>query len=357
MARPWLANSPLKQHGQPHHLKVATSEQRRQNSNVMITRFAAALSSRGVVQVSGRDALRFLQGLVTNDIHEICGPDAPSVSPAAFLNGRGRLLFGTLMHRAEDNRYLIDLDTSRVPALIKHLTQYRLRAKVDVADVSADHAVWSIVGATEADAVESQAAGRGVVFYDPRLAALGKRAIVDAGFGGFDMPAGDESAFTRVRIVNGVPDGCDFDDTPLPLDLAFHLLRGVSFNKGCYLGQELTARSHFTGVLRKRVTPVAVLPAGTDTERPGLGPGLVSDDKALTLRRGTDIFVPGKKKAGGVVSSSVDNIGLAILRLNDALPDGASSGVISLSDGRDALAWRPGWWAERSADAVSAGES
>lgn len=329
----------------------------RQNSNVMIMRFAAALSSRGVVQVSGRDALRFLQGLVTNDVHEICGPDAPLLSPAAFLNGRGRLLFGTLMHRAEDNRYLIDLDASRLPALIKHLKQYRLRAEVDIVDVSADHTIWSVVGATDEDPVEAQVAGRGVVFDDPRLAALGKRAIVDAGFGGFDMPTVDESAYTRVRIVNGVPDGSDFDDTPLPLDLALHLLRGVSFNKGCYLGQELTARSHFTGVLRKRVTPVAVLPVGADTVSPELGPALLSADNELKLTRGTEIFVPGKKKAGGVVSSSVDNLGLAILRLNDAFPDGASSGIISLSDGRPALAWTPSWWAERSADAVTAGES
>lgn len=319
----------------------------------MSLRFASALSSRGVVQVSGGDALRFLQGLVTNDVHAICGPGAPFVSPAAFLNGRGRVLFGTLMHRAEENRYLIDLDSTRVPALMKHLTMYKLRADVDVADVSTDHAVWSIVGAEQADALDAQVAGSGVLFDDPRLAVLGKRAIVDASFGAFDMPAADERAYTRLRILHGVPDGPDFDNMPLPLDLAFHLLRGVSFKKGCYLGQELTARSHFTGVLRKRVTPVAVLPASADTISGPGAPSIISESKDLELLPGTEIRTSSKKK-GGVVSSAVDNIGLAVLRLNDALPNDASSGRIHLSDGRVGVAWRPAWWESSKADAGQA---
>lgn len=319
----------------------------------MSLRFASALPSRGVVQVSGGDALRFLQGLVTNDVHAICGPGAPSVSPAAFLNGRGRLLFGTLMHRAGENRYLIDLASARVPPLIKHLTMYKLRADVDVADVSPDHAVWSIVGAEHADALDAQLAGRGALFQDPRLPVLGKRAIVDATFAGFDMPAADERAYTRLRILHGVPDGPDFDNMPLPLDLAFHLLHGVSFNKGCYLGQELTARSHFTGVLRKRVTPVALLPASAETISGPAAPPIISESKHLELLPGTEIRTSSKKK-GALVSSAVDNIGLVVLRLSDALPNNASSGRIHLSDGRVGVAWRPAWWESNKAGAEQA---
>lgn len=196
--------------------------------------------------------------------------------------------------------------------------------------------------------MRDQAAESAFIFEDPRLASLGYRAILERDFTGFtELPEAEEAAFTRLRILKGVPDDTDFDDTPLPLDLALHLLNGVSFSKGCYLGQELTARSHFTGVLRKRVTPVAVIDDNMtvdedvfDTPSPST---LISSRKALDLCRGARVMIPGKPKAGGTITSSVDNIGLAVLKINDTF-NGERKAELSLEDGRRLLAWQPGWW-------------
>lgn len=306
----------------------------------MSQRFAAKLTSRGVVNVSGPDSLRFLQGLVTCDVHKICGPDEPFVSPAAFLNGRGRLLFGTLLIRRADE-YLIDAPHDRVPDLLKHLKKYKLRAKVAFEEVSDSYDIWSIINS---DCDYSQRfATHGFIFDDPRLSALGKRAIVERGFQPDGLDVKQEDAFTQLRILNGVPEDSDFANTPLPLDLAYHLLNGVSFTKGCYLGQELTARSHFTGVLRKRITPIAI----SDTSNAG-GVG-ISDDDRLRLHVGTELFVDGKAKAVGVVSSAVRNVGLAVVRLSDVFGPSAN-GILTTKDGRIATAWRAGWWTDVSRD-------
>ncbi|CAN8061711.1 unnamed protein product [Agarophyton chilense] len=308
--------------------------------------FAAHLASRGIVRVHGVDSLKFLQGLITNDMHHICTAGARNACAAAFLNGRGRVLFGTIIQRQGENDYLIDVDHQLVPSLIRHLKQYRLRADVQVSDESPTHSVWSLVGVEDNNPVLRDSR----IFEDPRLKEIGLRAIVDETY---CAPPGvvvaDEREYTRLRILNGVPDAGDFANTPLPLDLALHLLNAVSFKKGCYLGQELTARSHFTGVVRKRITPVSVADkTGVMSER---GEGIVSNDADLHLESGTDIMLEGKSKSIGKVSSSVDNIGLAVLRLAD-LVEHQGGRQLRLRDGRAVRAWRPPWWQERDNGAV-----
>lgn len=277
------------------------------------------LSSRGVVRVTGTDSLRFLQGLITNDMHRICGPDAPSTCSAAFLNGRGRVLFGTLLHRHSDNHYLIDVEQSQIPSLLTHLTKYRLRAKVDISDASPEHTVWAYLG-------DRTSPGR-MFFRDPRgLIDLGFRAILTTETSASMTSTAEEKIYTRLRIEQGVPDDGDFHTTPLPLDLGLHMLGGVSFSKGCYLGQELTARSHFTGVLRKRITPVTV-----------------SEGELVT---GTEIFrgTEGKMKALGKVTSACDDMGLVVLRLSDAFDKTGTPVALKLVDGRVVMPKRSTWW-------------
>ncbi|PXF47617.1 putative transferase CAF17, mitochondrial [Gracilariopsis chorda] len=308
--------------------------------------FATKLRSRGIVRVQGADSLKFLQGLITNDMHHICNNHTKALS-APFLNGRGRVLFGTIIQRQHENDYLIDVSRAQVPNLISHLTKFRLRAKVHVSDQSDSHAVWAVVNSTSGSTDRDSR-----LFEDPRLEALGLRAIVDEGFTPPpDVTTADEDEYERVRILNGVPDGSDFDETPLPLDLGLHLLNGVSFSKGCYLGQELTARSHFTGVLRKRITPVII------TEQAPLGArgadrGMVSDDAELRLPSGAELFLEGKNKPAGRVTSSVDNIGMAVLRLSDIFSTQGTN-ELRLQDGRLVTAWKPPWWRERTNEAAA----
>lgn len=313
-----------------------------------LSSFVSHLSTRGLVRISGHDSLRFLQALVTSDLHSICPPNIPS-SPSAFLNARGRLVFGTFLYRLQDSLYLIDLPKTSVASLIAHLTRARLRAKVDIVDVSDQYDVHVLTQKP----TNLPLPNNSYIFPDSRLSQLGFRAIVAPDFDGFNhLPYQPEQVYTRWRILHGVPDDNDFNDTPLPLDLALHLLNGVSFEKGCYLGQELTARSHFTGVLRKRITPIAVvnedihIPHHVSVQE--LTDVVLSDDPQLSLQEGATVTVEGSKK-GAVVSSSIDNIGMVVLRMSDAF----GGKPLRLNDGRKVVVWRPDWWENKeTGDAV-----
>lgn len=318
-----------------------------------ILHFAAKLQHRGTVSVSGKDSLRFLQSLVTADIHAVCPPEVPSTA-CAFLDRRGRLLFGALIHSNETNNYMIDLPSNRVSSLIKHLRMFRLRSEVEIEDVSDNYDVWQFARIN--DEYIPQGVGA-----DPRLSGLGKRGLLAKSFAVSDkLEVKPEDSYERLRILHGVPDGADFSPGALPLDLGLHLLNGVSFEKGCYLGQELTARSHFTGVLRKRLTTLVVTdedsgkfvkPCVLNTDEAA---DLITDDKSLRLAPEAEIVVEGGNgKVIGRVSSAIDNIGVGVLRMTDALDDAK---VLRLQDGRLVRTVHQKWWDRQTMTQTTSGE-
>lgn len=311
----------------------------------MMTRCKVAhLSSRGIISVIGKDSVRYLQSLVTNDVHTLCNTQQASTAFTAFLNQRGRVLFAGFLHRRQHDHYVIDVDKRSLPHLIAHLKQYRLRAKVDFEDSTSQYSVWALFfpdGHTLANS--SNMFDNIPSLPDPRLAALGHRAITATTFSPMhNMTVIDETAYTRMRTLHGIADGCDFDNTPLPHDLALHLQNGVSFTKGCYLGQELTARTHFTGVLRRRITPLMVSDGSncriTTREAFARAPGKGG------LRAGMQVFVGGKEKPVGTLSSGVEDVGLAVLRISDVFDDTGVIQRLHLDDGRDICIWKPEWW-------------
>lgn len=316
------------------------------------------LASRSVLRLAGLDTIKFLQGLVTVNVFRLCpGQENPQASAlyGAFLNRRGRVEHAAFLIPGEStdstgcpDEIFLDCDSNSAEALRAHLIKHRLRAKVSVDDVSDDFGVivrkhnHSIHDVTDAS-----------FFDDPRLDGLCQRAIVpNSVCESFDA---DETDVTAERVLLGVPDGADFSDTPLPLHLALHLLRSVDFDKGCYLGQELTARTHFTGVLRKRITPLAV---GTDASTLN---GALSDTNPLNalqnsvfqrssvndLRVGDRLFLAPGGKAAGVVTSVAGNCGLAVMKLQYLFgdpPSGVVGALLITEDGRPALPWKPHWW-------------
>ncbi|MEM8947998.1 MAG: folate-binding protein [Pseudomonadota bacterium] len=227
-----------------------------------------ALLNRSVLAVSGEEAKTFLQGLISNDI-EKAKPDQAIY--AALLTPQGKCLFDFFIVESEaDGRLLLDVEAERALALAQRLTMYKLRAKVDIADVSADFGVAALLGASVCDDAELRdvtGAARtlkgGVVFVDPRLSALGARAIMPkdvmtSSLEALGFRAGGEDDYERVRFAAGVPEGAiefGVDKSPL-LELGFEELRGVDFEKGCFVGQELTARMKYRGLVRKRLMPV-----------------------------------------------------------------------------------------------------
>jgi tRNA-modifying protein YgfZ len=224
-------------------------------------RKAAMLEDRGVVQVGGEDASSFLQGLLTNDVERLPPGEARY---AALLSPQGKILFDMLVVRAPgDDRpaYLLDCAAAQASDLARRLGFYKLRAKVALADVSADHGV--VAGWGE----EPETAGGGIVYRDPRTALLGWRAILPRAkaeaFGG-----GHVHEYDALRIALAVPKGgVDFAyGDAFPHDANLDTLQGVDFGKGCYVGQEVVSRMRHRGTARKRIARVKV---GADAPPPG----------------------------------------------------------------------------------------
>lgn len=243
---------------------------------------------RAVLEVRGPDARSFLQGLVTCDVEALAPGQA---SFGALLTPQGKILFDFLILCADGETFLLDVARDLAPSLCKRLTLYKLRAKVAIAQtVKGVAAAWG----------ESEPP-HGLAFADPRAPGLGWRAIVDE-----PGPAGDARAYHAHRIALGVPEGgVDFAyGDAYPHDVNMDLIGGVSFTKGCYVGQEVVSRMKHRGGVRRRIAR-ARFPQGT----PASGAEIAAGDLRI-----------------GVVGSSVDGAGLASVR-TDRLLDARAAGL------------------------------
>jgi folate-binding protein YgfZ len=197
------------------------------------------LPDRAVIRVSGEDPRGFLQGLVTADTAALAH-DAPAWS--ALLSPQGKALFDFLLW-ADGDSVLIDVEASQADALVRRLSMYRLRRSIDFAVT--DQAVhWSATGT------------QGVP--DPRLGALGRRWI-----GAASAPA---TGWPAHRLSLGVVEGVGElgNGETLWLECNAGELNGVSYTKGCYVGQENTARMHHRAKVNRRLV---VAPLGEPTDR------------------------------------------------------------------------------------------
>ncbi|MBA2589275.1 MAG: folate-binding protein YgfZ [Alphaproteobacteria bacterium] len=218
----------------------------------------AFLEDRAVLAISGPEAREFLQGLVTNDV--IGGLAPGSGLYTALLSPQGKILFDFLVTEG-DGALLLDTAKDTAEALLKKLKMYKLRAKVGVELREPLGVYVNLAG--HPDNRLTPYADRAVTFTDPRLAALGQRSIGAHA----EMPANlaGPRAYHEHRIALGVPEAGDFGfEKTFALDAGLDELNGVSFTKGCYIGQELTSRMKHRATSRKRiltVTAEAPLPA------------------------------------------------------------------------------------------------
>ncbi len=254
-----------------------------------------ALTDRALIRLTGEDTRRFLQDIISSDIEKI----APGTAiHAALLTPQGKYLhdFFAFEHAGAIH---LDCEAARRDDLMRRLKRYRLRSKVGLDDEDALRP-FALLG----DGVREMAGpfAGGIVYHDPRLAELGARAALPEGGAAALEAAGLEPAarddYELLRISRGVPDGSRdlVVDKALLLENGFEELGGVDFEKGCYVGQEVTARMKHRGLVRKRLLPVEI-------EGPAPAPG--------TAVRRDEVTV-------GEMRSSVDGWGLALLRLADA---------------------------------------
>jgi len=205
------------------------------------------LDGRGVVAVRGGDAVKLLQGLLTNDLDDL---DHRPALAAGLLSPQGKILFEVIVYGASDG--LLIETSATAEALARRLALYKLRAEVAIAD---ETAAWLVVAAWDGpfDPPAGSVGGP-----DPRLPDLGTRWLVPAGQRNTLALSASPAAYHARRVARGVSEAsADYviGDT-FPHEADFDLRGGVSFTKGCYVGQEVVARMHHKTVVRKRVVRV-----------------------------------------------------------------------------------------------------
>jgi folate-binding protein YgfZ len=255
---------------------------------------AIPLESRGVIALTGADAKTLVQSIITNDIRKL-SPNQPIY--AGLLTPQGKYLHDFIIAEADDTLYF-DCEGERKADLIRRFMMYRLRAKVEIQDKSDTLAVVAVIGAGQLPAGLPEGA---IAYRDPRHDSIGFRIILPRELiAGLPIPQGDFSHYERQRLALGLPDASrDFEiDRTLILEGNMEEMHGVDFNKGCYVGQELTARTKHRGKVRKRLLAVVI-------DGPAPAPGLPVMD--------------GDREIGSM-RSSFENRGIALLRIEDLSP-------------------------------------
>ena len=301
------------------------------------------LSHRGVVAIAGEERSKFLQGLTTNEIKDV-RPDQCSYS--SMLTPQGRFLWDfTILEVAAT--LILDIEPQNGAALVKSLSFYLMRTKATIEDVSGDYGIMAIVGPKAAEVVaelfpdcKTAAAPLGAVFdvdgdiklwQDPRQPEFGWKLLVKANeylavwekLAKKVNPVGFQ-AWENYRVQHALPRGGKelIPNNTLPLEAGLLDMNGVSFKKGCFVGQETTARTHHRGTLKKRLFQVILE-----------GDGLVDIE--------TPVLTPSEKEAGTITSAVCQNgkcQGLALLRLADVV-----TGKQLTVAGRKVTVHKPSW--------------
>ncbi|MBO9479433.1 folate-binding protein YgfZ [Shimia sp. R11_0] len=225
-------------------------------------------SDRTILRISGKDTCAFLQGLITNDLDRL----NDGLLYAAILTPQGKYLADFFLKRDADD-ILLDVSAAQAQMLHQRLTMYKLRA--DVAIEATDLHLHRGLGPVPEDGAA-----------DPRHAALGWRAYRDT------APTEADIDWTKLYVTHCVPNaGTELDESSYILEMGFERLHGVDFRKGCYVGQEVTARMKHKTELRKGLARVRVSGAaifGTPILKDGREIGKLlsrSDDEALAYLR------------------------------------------------------------------------
>ncbi|KAJ7322094.1 hypothetical protein JRQ81_018381 [Phrynocephalus forsythii] len=274
--------------------------------------------NRALLRLQGPDAETFLQGLLTNDVARLTEAvgGASSAPPRALyahaLNVQGRCLYDVILYRIHESpqdepHILLECDAAALDSLQKHLKLYKIRRKVNITPCL-DLSLWAVIpkelSKDVAYKLREHTSKAVLVTPDPRVDVMGWRLITSKDADPVHIVPGSQIGsikdYHRHRYKQGIPEG--IKDLPsgvaLPLESNLAYLNGISFTKGCYIGQELTARTHHMGVVRKRLLPIRL--SGP------VPPEGIPEGAEVQSESGKSA---GKYRAGG------DELGIALLRL------------------------------------------
>lgn len=346
--------------------------------------WTARLTDRSTIAVEGDQTFKVLQGLVTNDVRRLeeqiqrqreqqdsSGNTETAIPDAfycSFLNPQGKVVAPVLLHGkprgatasniAGTPSLLLDCHADSAASLKQFIKRFSLRSKIKLKDAKDEwdtYAIWSDDG-SEADQHQvanafEKSSARGdnapvwQVWRDARTPELGWRLIAPASSelpttvaalqSDADAVDARQEDYLRHRAVQGVPDGPHelAENKIVPLEANIDLMGGVDYKKGCYVGQELTSRTHHLGVVRKRIMPVTFMPSepSNDESLPTAG----QDVRTATPSEGSSGGSRRSKSAGSVLSVCPPKdaggpiVGLALLRLQHVLPLDGSEDVSS----------------------------
>ena len=265
----------------------------------------ALLASRGVLAVTGEDRVSFLQGLTSNDVAAV---SADRAQFSTFLTPQGKFLHEFFI-AAQGDVLLLDCEAGRRDDLIRRLKLYRLRSKVDLRDATDDFAVAvvtgdgapALFGLPDAPLGGATSFAGGIAYIDPRHAGLGVRVMLprdeaERALGNAGAAAGDADSYDRLRLTLGIPDGSHdlIVEKSTLLESNYEALNAISWDKGCYLGQELTARMKYRGLVKKQLMPVTI-----DGPLPPSGTPITLDGREV-----------------GEMRSGNSDLGIALLRVD-----------------------------------------
>jgi folate-binding protein YgfZ len=255
---------------------------------------AALLPDRGVVKIAGEGARNFLHGLVTADVLSLT-PGAARF--CALLTPQGKIIadfFVVVAPTADGGAFFLDVPRARIGTLIERLNVYKLRAKVLIEDLSE---ILGVIAAWDGSGTTNY----GLSYTDPRLPALGLRALIPP----------QRSAETAVDFTYGdaFPHETDMDQ-----------LGGIDFGKGCYVGQEVVSRMEHRGTARTRAVPVCY-----DSAAPPAGATISAGGQQM-----------------GTMGSAAGGRGMALLRL-DRVADALSRGDTLTAAGLPIRVVKPDW--------------
>tara|TARA_B100001996_G_scaffold84992_3_gene62732 strand:+ start:2173 stop:2976 length:804 start_codon:yes stop_codon:yes gene_type:complete len=261
--------------------------------------------SRSIISVSGEGAWGFLQGLITNDLAK----ELNKLSYAALLSPQGKFLFDFFIFAPVDNVFLVDVDSSITADFLTRLSMYKLRMKLDIAETD----FFVVMSKNYFDNEHS--------FPDPRNKKLGFRNYsLGAKFSEFEESkklGWVKNEYEMIRIKNCIPDfGKELiSNETYILEAGFERIAGVSFTKGCFIGQEVTARMKHKTTLRKGLVTVYF-----DKEK-----------LSKKLEYGASIFSDGREI--GQVLSFLDNYAIAYVKFDKIKNDmSCNGGILKILD-------------------------
>ncbi|KAI0995478.1 hypothetical protein K3495_g12701 [Podosphaera aphanis] len=284
------------------------------------------LPNRRLLAISGPDSTRYLQGAITANVNA----DTTHGFYAAFLNAQGRLLNDVFIYPYEEEEgkykgqqgWLVEVDAKQVENLARRIKRYKLSSKFEVRVLpTTERAVWSVWNDADDkmhDTSLSNYLKQRMGCVDGRALGMGLRVLLSGDRKPeLDMEEIHHDCYRLRRYLKGVPEGQDelIPEQAFPQESNIDLMGGIDYRKGCYVGQELTIRTHHTGVIRKRILPLQLY--DLDQEKPqalAYDPNRNFGVENIPLETRITRWKKGERSVGRWLHG-IGNIGLGLCRL------------------------------------------